>query len=180
MLEEKDYTISELAAIIGGSSDRQAIKRKLDRRHILYSIQGRGSYATFKIEKIPSPFQEFCMDVLKFSKNTDFEKLCNFYYYCLNDELFMAKPDEEKAMLLEDKGKHISRQTIAGYERKHYLMYIFILKVIQSLFTTLRVMAIIELLNMKNILKHGMIIGSGKNRRKKNLEICVMSALESN
>lgn len=51
MLEEKDYTISELAAIIGGSSDRQAIKRKLDRRHILYSIQGRGSYATFKIEK---------------------------------------------------------------------------------------------------------------------------------
>lgn len=53
-------------------------------------------------------------------------------------------------------------------------------KVIQSLFTTLRVMAIIELLNMKNILKHGMIIGSGKNRRKKNLEICVMSALELN
>lgn len=118
MLEEKDYTISELAAIIGGSSNRQAIKRKLDRRHILYSVQGRGSNATFKIEKIPSPFQEFCMDVLKFSKNTDFEKLCNFYYYCLNDELFMAKPDEEKAMLLEDKGKHISRQTIAGYEQK--------------------------------------------------------------
>lgn len=125
MLEEKDYTISELAAIIGGSSDRQAIKRKLDRRHILYSVQGRGSNATFKIEKIPSPFQEFCMDVLKFSKNTDFEKLCNFYYYCLNDELFMAKPDEEKAMLLEDKGKHISRQTIAGYERKLFDVYFY-------------------------------------------------------
>lgn len=45
------------------------------------------------------------MDVLKFDKNTDFEKLRNLYYYCLNDELFMAKPDEEKAMLLEDKGK---------------------------------------------------------------------------
>lgn len=125
MLEEKDYTISELAAIIGGSSNRQAIKRKLDRRHILYSIQGTGSNATFKIEKIPSPFQEFCMDVLKFSKNTDFEKLCNFYYYCLNDELFMAKPDEEKAMLLEDKGKHISRQTIAGYERKLFDVYFY-------------------------------------------------------
>lgn len=119
MLEEKTYSISELAAIIGGSSDRQAIKRKLERRHILYSIQGRGSKATFKIEKIPSPFQEFCMDVLKFDKNTDFEKLRNLYYYCLNDELFMAKPDEEKAMLLEDKGKHISRQTIAGYEAIH-------------------------------------------------------------
>ena len=50
MLEEKTYSISELAAIIGGSSDRQAIKRKLERRHILYSIQGRGSKATFKIE----------------------------------------------------------------------------------------------------------------------------------
>lgn len=36
---------------------------------LLYSIQGRGSKATFKIEKIPSPFQEFCMDVLKFDKN---------------------------------------------------------------------------------------------------------------
>lgn len=34
MLEEKTYTISEIAAIIGGSSDRQAIKRKLERRHI--------------------------------------------------------------------------------------------------------------------------------------------------
>ena len=75
MLEEKTYSISELAAIIGGSSKRQTIKRKLERRHILYSIQGRGSKATFKIEKIPSPFQEFCMDVLKFDKNTDFEKL---------------------------------------------------------------------------------------------------------
>lgn len=92
---------------------------------LLYSIQGRGSKATFKIEKIPSPFQEFCMDDLKFSKNTDFEKLCNFYYYCLNDELFMAKPDEEKAMLLEDKGKHISRQTIAGYERKLFDVYFY-------------------------------------------------------
>lgn len=30
MLEEKTYTISEIAAIIGGSSDRQAIKRKLE------------------------------------------------------------------------------------------------------------------------------------------------------
>lgn len=37
MLEEKTYSISELAAIIGGSSDRQAIKRKLERRHILYA-----------------------------------------------------------------------------------------------------------------------------------------------
>lgn len=43
MLEEKTYSISELVAIIGGSSKRQAIKRKLERRHILYSIQGRGS-----------------------------------------------------------------------------------------------------------------------------------------
>ena len=58
MLEEKTYTISKLAAIIGGSSDRQAIKRKLDRRHILYSVQGRGSNATFKIEKIPSPLRD--------------------------------------------------------------------------------------------------------------------------
>lgn len=57
MLEEKTYTISELAAIIGGSSNRQAIKRKLDRRHILYSIQGTGSKATFKIEKFPVPFK---------------------------------------------------------------------------------------------------------------------------
>lgn len=34
MLEEKTYTISEIAAILGGSSKRQAIKRKLERRHI--------------------------------------------------------------------------------------------------------------------------------------------------
>ena len=125
MLEEKTYTISEIAAIIGGSSKRQAIKRKLERRHILYSIQGRGSKATFKIEKIPSPFQEFCMDVLKFDKNTDFEKLRNLYYYCLNDELFMAKPDEEKAMLLEDKGKLNSRPTIEGKERNLFDVFFF-------------------------------------------------------
>ena len=53
------------------------------------------------------------------------QKLRNLYYYCLNDELFMAKPDEEKAMLLEDKGKHISRQTIAGYERKLFDVYFY-------------------------------------------------------
>lgn len=88
---------------------------------------GTAEYELLKniLADFPSPFQEFCMDDLKFSKNTDFEKLCNFYYYCLNDELFMAKPDEEKAMLLEDKGKHISRQTIAGYERKLFDVYFY-------------------------------------------------------
>ena len=76
------------------------------------------------------------------------------------------KPDEEKAMLLEDK-VNIFQDKLLQDMNENYLMYISILKVIQSLFTTLRVMAIIELLSMKNTLKHGMIIGSGKNRRKR-------------
>ena len=51
MLEEKTYSISELAAILGGSSKRQAIKRKLERRHIIYYFASNGNYRTAEHEE---------------------------------------------------------------------------------------------------------------------------------
>lgn len=118
MLEEKTYTISELAAVLGGATDRQSIKHKLERKGISYTICGRGKKAIFTITEIPNPFQMFCIIKLGFAPQTDFYKVRNLFYYCFNDEEFFAKPNEEKEILLRGEGKPISRQSISNYLEK--------------------------------------------------------------
>lgn len=58
------------------------------------------------------------MTDLGYTGGTDFYKLRYYYYYFFSDEEFMAMPDEVKEKRMRDKGRDISRQTIAGYTRK--------------------------------------------------------------
>lgn len=124
MLELRTYTKQELSQIFKTTAN-QGIKRKLSRYGIQYTTQGRGEQITFTITQVPDPFKVFCIEHLDFNGQTDFRKLRNFLYYFFNDDEFQTLPDETKAILLSEKGKHMSRQTIAGYirhlEKAHYI-----------------------------------------------------------
>lgn len=117
MLEVKKYKKPELTAMFG-TKDLQGLKRKLDRYGVIYKVAGRGEKAEFTITEITDEFKVFCITELGFDGATDFEKLLFFYYAYFNDEEFMAMPDEVKETRTEEKGKKVSRQTIANYVAK--------------------------------------------------------------
>lgn len=117
MLEVKKYKKPELSAMFG-TKDMQGLKRKLDGYGVIYTVVGRGEKAEFTIVEIKDEFKVFCITELGFHAEADFEKLLFFYYEYFNDVEFMAMPDEVKEVRTEEKGKKISRQTIANYIAK--------------------------------------------------------------
>lgn len=117
MLEEKKYKKEELS-IMFGTKSVNGLKKKLNRYDVMFSVEGRGEKTVFDIKKIRDPFKIYCITELDFSANTDFKKLRYFYYYFFNDEEFAAMPDEVKESRMMEKGKPVSRQTIATYLRK--------------------------------------------------------------
>lgn len=124
MLECKKYSKAEISKILGSNS-RQSISRKLERYGVKYQVEGRGENLSFTITDIQDPFKVFCILELEYSPQTDFTKLCNFFWYYFNDEEFMAMPDEVKENRMRQSGFPVSRQTIRGYvsklEQKDYI-----------------------------------------------------------
>lgn len=117
MLDLRCYSKDELTGIFN-SRNRQTIRRKLERAGVIFEEYGRGNNWNIDIKRLNDPFQIFCMTDLGFTGGTDFYKLRYYYYYFFSDEEFMAMPDEVKEKRMRDKGRDISRQTIAGYTRK--------------------------------------------------------------
>lgn len=117
MLELRTYKKAELVQVFG-TEDTQGLKRKLNRYGIKYQTDGRGSTLTFTITETADPFKVFCIDELGYDGRTDFVKLRNFLYCFLNDDEFRAMPDEVKAHRMQEAGKPMCRQTIAGYIAK--------------------------------------------------------------
>lgn len=117
MLELRAYKKAELVEIFG-TEDTQGLKRKLQRYGIKFQTDGRGQSLTFTIIETADPFKVFCIDELGYDGRTDFVKLRNFLYCFLNDDEFRAMPDEVKAHRMQEVGKPMCRQTIAGYIAK--------------------------------------------------------------
>ena len=117
MLDLRCYSKDELTEIFN-SNDRQAIRRKLQRANVVFDEYGNGANWIIDIKKINDPFRIYCMTDLGFTGRTDFYKLRYYYYYFFSDEEFMTMPDEVKEQRMRDKGRSISRRTIAGYTRK--------------------------------------------------------------
>ena len=74
MLEERKYTIAEMAQITG-TQNRQGIRRKLENYDIAFEESGRGNTVVFDVKNIPDKFKVFCIIDLGFSSQTDFKKL---------------------------------------------------------------------------------------------------------
>ena len=114
MLEERKYTIAEMAQITGTQS-RQGIRRKLENYEIVFEESGRGSSVVFDVKNIKDKFRVFCIIDLNFPSQTDFIKLKYFMYYFFCDETFAQIPDEAKEERLRGDGNDISRQTVSKY-----------------------------------------------------------------
>lgn len=117
MLELKSYSKAEMTQMFG-TRDTEGLKRKLDRYGVLYNTSGRGDKRFFDIKEIKDPFKVYCITELGFDGATDFHKLRNFLYGFLNDDEFMAMPDEVKENRMRSWERAVSRQTIATYENR--------------------------------------------------------------
>lgn len=118
MLELKRYSKAEIAAILNTHS-KQGITRKLDRYGITYTAAGWGDNLVITITAIPDLFKVFCITELGFPAQCDFYKLRNFFFYFFaDDDTFRSMPDEVIETLLTEKGKRVSRQTIAGWKNR--------------------------------------------------------------
>lgn len=117
MLERGTYTIKELSAIIG-TNGKSATDRKLNTYKISYRSEGHGNNLTYTITEIPDRFRVFCVFDLRFSPQTDFCKLRDFFFYLLGDDDFNWRPMEMMEEYLRIAGCGMSRQTISGYIRR--------------------------------------------------------------
>lgn len=117
MLELKKYSKPELTEIFG-TRGMESLQRKMVRYGITFEVVGRGENAIFNIIEIADPFKLYCITELGFDGRSDFNKVRNFIYYFLNDNEFMAMPDEVKEYRMRKQGQPVSRQTIASYISK--------------------------------------------------------------
>jgi len=116
MLELRSYSKLEIAQILG-TRGRQGICRKLQRYNVEYVVTGRGDNAVFTIKEINDKFKLFCIIDMHIHAQTDLKSFRNFLYYFFCDDNFRELPDETKEFFLDEKEKHISRQTLANYTR---------------------------------------------------------------
>ena len=118
MIDLKRYTKAEMSAILHTNS-KQGITRKLDRYGITYISEGRGDRLFITVTAIQNPFKVFCITELGFPAQCDFYKLRNFmFYFFADNDTFRSMPDEVMETLLNERGKRVSRQTIAGWKRR--------------------------------------------------------------
>lgn len=110
------YAYAEMARYFG-TSDRQGIRRKLN-RYTHYSVSGRGEQTQYTIIDIPDPFRLYAINDMHYSPQTDFDKLAKYLYYFMNDEEFRRWPDSIVEQLMSERGCYVSRQTIGSYKEK--------------------------------------------------------------
>ena len=122
MLEIKEYTRDEMANELNISYStkniRACIKGKLNRLGVEYNISGRGKNAVYSINSLPDAFKTYCMEHFQCAPNTDFEKMKEVFYFVLNDDRFLERPDTEKEQFLFENHIEISRGTIKKYIHK--------------------------------------------------------------
>lgn len=161
MLEEKTYTLPQLAQELGGAADRQSVLKKLQRRGIAYTAEGRGAKLKITIQSIPDRFPTYCIRELQFAPNSDFEKVRNLFYYCFNDEEFFTYPDERKAAALRN-AAITSHGRVSPSICKSSMIWASGPKAVRNLSTTLPTVEFTGKPTSRNTWRHGTTTGAGK------------------
>jgi len=117
MLEVKTYSFQEMCSILN-SKTKKSIDAKLKGYKVEFESTGRAPKLTYTIKKINNPFKVFCITELGFNAGTDFNHLQHFMFHFFCDDYFMSMPDERKERMMDNWEYHISRQTIAKYEKQ--------------------------------------------------------------
>ena len=116
MLEKRIYTRQELIEIYK-TQRLDAIKNKVKREGYSYIDSGRGASYTMQIVEIPKgqAFKEYCINVLKFAPQTDFNILrCYLHNFIYNDGFITLQYNEMKEVL-NKQGIDVCEMTIASY-----------------------------------------------------------------
>lgn len=116
MLEKRIYTRQELIEIYK-TQRLDAIKNKVKREGYSYIDSGRGASYTMQIVDIPKgqAFKEYCINVLKFAPQTDFNILrCYLHNFIYNDGFITLQYNEMKEVL-NKQGIDVCEKTIASY-----------------------------------------------------------------
>lgn len=116
MLEKRKYTRQELIDLYK-TSRLDAIKAKIRRAGYLFTEEGRGASYTLEITDLPKEdqFKQYCIEVLGFSSQTDFQKLKTFLFFFLENEEFMTLQYNEMEQIIKDHGGSVSATTISNY-----------------------------------------------------------------
>ena len=79
MLEKRRYTRSELTEIFR-TSRLDAIKNRLRRAGYVFTEDGWGKTYSLEIQDLPREdlLKRYCIDILQFAPQTDFQKLKHF------------------------------------------------------------------------------------------------------
>ncbi len=116
MLELRTYTRQELIELF--ETERiDSIKNKLNRQGYTYATSGRGQDYTLTITALPPRFRNYCIDVLGFAPQTDFERLKHFLYMFFFDKEFQQLPLTTMSHLLNET-IYVSRQTLGNWINK--------------------------------------------------------------
>jgi len=118
MLEEKEYSFQEMCTILESKS-KKSIDNKLKRYNVIFHSTGRSPRLTYTIEKVNDPFKVFCITEVGFDPRTNFDHLRHFSYHFFCDDYYMSMPDERKEKMMNSYDHHISRKTIANYEKRY-------------------------------------------------------------
>lgn len=114
MLDLKEYKRAELIAIYKTDS-LQAIKRRVTREGYTFTETGRGATYTMTITKRPKELKLYCIEVLGFEPQTNFDLLYPFLDNVLNNEEFINLQFNEMCEVLTAQGHYISVKTISKY-----------------------------------------------------------------
>lgn len=116
MLEKRKYTRQELIDLFK-TSRLDAIQGKIRRAGYLYTDAGRGKDYTLEIKELPKAdqFKQYCIEVLGFSPQSDFQKLKTFLFFFLENEEFMTLQYTEMEQIIKDHGGSVSAPTISKY-----------------------------------------------------------------
>lgn len=116
MLEKRTYSRSELIDLYK-TNRLDAIKARIRRAGYVFSEAGRGNSYTLEILDLPREdhFKQYCIEVLGFSPQTDFQKLKYFLFFFLENEDFMTLQYNQMADIMTQNGIRITPQTISSY-----------------------------------------------------------------
>ena len=114
MLEKRTYSRKQLIDLYH-TNRLDAIKNKINRQGYKYIDNGRGSSYYLTITDIPqsTAFKQYCINVLGFSCQTDFEKLKAFLRFILSNDNYIILQYSEMQEILKKSGIEISTKTIS-------------------------------------------------------------------
>lgn len=115
--EGKTYTLAQIRILLDAEGQPvQAVKKKLERLEVQFTVEGRGENSIIKINSIDNKFLLFCVFVLGMRNNREsVEKFRAFVKLTYSDDTFRNLSIANKKKYLGKHGIVVSENTISSF-----------------------------------------------------------------